>query len=109
MARNRMAGWRDYLGMDCVTAREAISAMADGEDAGADRGDVDRHVAQCAGCRAWQDAAHEVTRRARVGAAQPVRPRAAEVAAVALARARAPRRGRLVTLARVGLVAIAVG
>jgi predicted anti-sigma-YlaC factor YlaD len=83
--------------------------MADGEDAGVDSGDVDQHVARCAGCQAWRDAAHEVTRRARLGAVQPVRLRAQEVAAVARAGARAPRRARLVTSARVGLVAIAVG
>jgi predicted anti-sigma-YlaC factor YlaD len=95
--------------MDCATAREAISAMADGEDPGSDSGDVEAHLAQCAACRAWRDAAHEVTRRARLGVARPIPVRAREVAAVARSRARVPRRARLATLARVGLVAVAMG
>jgi predicted anti-sigma-YlaC factor YlaD len=105
-----MGCWGDYLGMDCETAREVISAMADGEDPGADSGDVDRHLAGCGACRAWRDAAHEVTRRAGLGVARPVSRRAWEVAAAvqAQAKTRAPRRARL-ALARIGLVAVAVG
>ncbi len=95
--------------MDCATAREAISAMADAEDPGADSGDVAAHLAQCAACRAWRDAAHEVTRRARLEVAQPVPARAREVAAAVRARTWVPRRARLATLARAGLLAIAIG
>jgi predicted anti-sigma-YlaC factor YlaD len=95
--------------MDCATAREAISAMADGEDPGTDGGDVEAHLAGCAACRAWRDAAHEVTRRARLGVARPVPVRVREVAAVARSRARVPRRASLATLARVSLVAVAMG
>jgi predicted anti-sigma-YlaC factor YlaD len=95
--------------MDCATAREAISAMADGEDPGSDNDDVQAHLAGCAACWAWRDAAHEVTRRARLGVARPVSVRAREVAAVARPRATAPRRTRLAMLTRVGLVAAAMG
>lgn len=83
--------------------------MADGEGPGTDSGDVEAHLAGCAACRAWRDAAHEVTRRARLGVVRPVSVRAGEVAAVARARARAPRRTRLATLVRVCLVAVAMG
>ena len=83
--------------------------MADGEDPGADSSEVEAHLAQCAACRAWRESAHEVTRRARLELVQPVPHRAREAAAAALARARAPRRARLVTAARVGLVVIAAG
>lgn len=83
--------------------------MADGEDPGGDSSDVEAHLAQCAACRGWRESAHQVTRRARLTVAQPVSHRAREVAATALARAGAPRRARLVTVARVALVAIAAG
>lgn len=83
--------------------------MADGEDPGADSGEVEAHLAGCAACRAWRDAAHEVTRRARLGVAQPVPVRTAKVAAAARAAARVPRQARLAALVRVGLVAVAFG
>ena len=95
--------------MDCAFAREAISALLDGEDTGtADGGGLEEHLAGCAECRAWRDAAHEVTRRVRLGAAQPVPRRTREVAAAVRA---SQRRWRipLVPLYRAGLVAVAAG
>lgn len=53
--------------MDCYEAREAISALIDGEDPGAAPEEVDAHLAGCAGCRSWQERAHVLTRRARLG------------------------------------------
>jgi predicted anti-sigma-YlaC factor YlaD len=95
--------------MDCATAREAISAMVDGEDPGADISAVDEHLAGCAGCRRWREAAYEVTRRARVSVAHPAVSRSREVAAAVRAPSRGPWRGRLVAAARLGLAAVAVG
>ena len=92
--------------MDCAFAREAISAMLDGEDPGADPVEVDRHLAGCAECRAWRDAAHEVTRRVRLTAAQPAARRTREVAAAVQASQRRWRI-RAFPLYRIGLVAVA--
>jgi predicted anti-sigma-YlaC factor YlaD len=53
--------------MDCERARTAISAGLDGENPGVP-GDVLRgHLDNCARCRAWEQRAHVVTRRARLG------------------------------------------
>jgi predicted anti-sigma-YlaC factor YlaD len=105
---NRTGQRADYLGMDCALAREAVSAMLDGEDPKADSGELDGHLAACAECRPWRDAAHEVTRRVRLGAAQPVPRRTREVVAAMRARHRWWR-VRPVLLCRLGLVAVAVG
>ena len=48
-------------------AREAISARIDGEDPGLPDDVLDAHLASCAACRDWQQRAHDVTRRARLG------------------------------------------
>jgi predicted anti-sigma-YlaC factor YlaD len=53
--------------MQCDRFREAISARIDGEDPGLPDGALDAHLGACADCRAWQEHAHEVTRRARLG------------------------------------------
>ena len=53
--------------MQCDGLREAISARIDGEDPGLPDGALDAHLGFCAGCRAWQQRAHAVTRRARLG------------------------------------------
>jgi predicted anti-sigma-YlaC factor YlaD len=53
--------------MDCDRAREAISARIDGEDPGLPGNVIETHLASCAECRDWQQRAHEVTRRARLG------------------------------------------
>jgi Putative zinc-finger len=55
--------------MECETAREAISAVLDGEQAGVLIEDLQEHLLGCAACRRWREAAHEVTRRARTAAA----------------------------------------
>ena len=53
--------------MQCDGLREAISARIDGEDPGLPDGALYVHLGFCAGCRAWQQRAHAVTRRARLG------------------------------------------
>ncbi|HTR93097.1 MAG TPA: zf-HC2 domain-containing protein [Trebonia sp.] len=53
--------------MQCDRFREAISARIDGEDPGLPDGALDAHLEACADCRAWQQQAHAVTRRARLG------------------------------------------
>src|ERR1700733_2475366 len=53
--------------MECDRAREAISASIDGEDPGVPDDVLDAHLAGCAACRDWQQRAHVMTRRARLG------------------------------------------
>jgi predicted anti-sigma-YlaC factor YlaD len=53
--------------MGCDRIREAISARIDGEDPGLPAGVLDAHLSACAACREWQQRAHAVTRRARLG------------------------------------------
>jgi predicted anti-sigma-YlaC factor YlaD len=53
--------------MDCDKAREAISARIDGEDPGVPGGALEAHLEECASCRGWQQRAHALTRRARLG------------------------------------------
>lgn len=56
---------RDYWGMDCDTAREALSARIDGEREPIPAARVDEHLAGCDFCREWQAAAVEQTRQLR--------------------------------------------
>jgi predicted anti-sigma-YlaC factor YlaD len=73
--------------MFCAQVREALSARLDGEPVGEGTGDdqsgsarltprrdpdqsVDRHLAECAGCRAWLPEAERVTRAVRVRAVE---------------------------------------
>jgi predicted anti-sigma-YlaC factor YlaD len=53
--------------MECDRIREAISARIDGEDPGVPDGALEAHLAGCETCRGWQQRAHVVTRRARIG------------------------------------------
>ena len=53
--------------MECDRVREAISARIDGEDPGVPDGTIEAHLATCAACRGWQQRAHAMTRRARLG------------------------------------------
>ena len=53
--------------MDCDRAREAISARIDGEDPGVPGDVIEAHLETCAACRGWQQRAHTMTRRARLG------------------------------------------
>jgi predicted anti-sigma-YlaC factor YlaD len=96
--------------MDCETAREAVSAELDGEAPGVPPAGLDEHLARCAACRAWREAAHEVTRRARIAPAVASPRRTGEVLAAVRARARVPRRRvGTVAAARAGLAVVAAG
>jgi predicted anti-sigma-YlaC factor YlaD len=58
--------------MQCPLFREAVSARLDGEPLGMPARVLDDHLAGCAACATWADAAARVTRRARLAAAPPV-------------------------------------
>ncbi|HUN77436.1 MAG TPA: hypothetical protein VMU32_00790 [Solirubrobacteraceae bacterium] len=100
--------------MDCDAARDAISALLDGELPGTAplqspervRAQLEAHLASCVPCRAWREQAHDVTRRARLALAQPApAPDPSLLAAVAAVE----RRGawwRTLLLARLALVAV---
>ncbi len=83
--------------------------MVDGEDPGTDSGRVEVHLAECAACREWRDAAHEVTRRARLQLAEHAPSRTDEVLAAVHARMLAARPAVTVSLARLALAAVAAG
>ncbi|HEY7146403.1 MAG TPA: zf-HC2 domain-containing protein [Streptosporangiaceae bacterium] len=53
--------------MTCDHVREAISASLDGAAPCMPASAVEAHLAGCAGCRAWREAAHALTRHARLG------------------------------------------
>jgi predicted anti-sigma-YlaC factor YlaD len=94
-------------------AREALSARLDGEHASPDDAAltdaaVDAHLADCADCRAWLEAAHTVTRRARLALVRPTPDLADAVVSAVLAERAARARGRRVLAARLGLVAAAL-
>jgi predicted anti-sigma-YlaC factor YlaD len=56
----------------CSSVREAVSARLDGEPLGMAEDALDQHLAGCAACAGWADAAAAVTRRARLAAAPEV-------------------------------------
>jgi len=62
----------DYQDVNCDGAREALSALLDGEPPGADVAEVEEHVAQCSACEKWRDRTHELTRRVRLQPAGPL-------------------------------------
>jgi len=91
--------------MECDRAREAISARIDGEDSGIPDDVLEAHLAGCAGCRSWEQRAHMVTRRARLGSAFLDRDLTEQVLA---ALPPAPARRRRSLTQRGGLVAVAL-
>jgi predicted anti-sigma-YlaC factor YlaD len=52
----------DLVEMSCSTWRDAISAIADGEEPAVDRRLVDAHVARCADCTDFRENVHRLTR-----------------------------------------------
>ena len=58
--------------MNCERCREAISARIDGEPSVAGEGEIRRHLAGCAECRRWEQAAIGVTRAIRLHPAEAV-------------------------------------
>jgi len=90
--------------MACDGAREAISARIDGEDPGCPEGAIEAHLARCGACRDWQQRAHALTRRTRLGG--PFLDH--DLAGGVLAVAPAPPPGRPRPILRAGLVAVAL-
>lgn len=100
--------------MDCDAARDAISALLDGElpataplrSPERARAQLEAHLENCAACRAWREQAHDVTRRARLAVARPA---PAPDSSLLGAMAAVERRGawwRTLLLARLALVAV---
>jgi predicted anti-sigma-YlaC factor YlaD len=92
--------------MECETAREAISALLDGEPSGLAQSELDAHLADCAACRSWREQAHTVTRMGRLAAVEPA-PRPVDELIEALERSRPGPRFPSLGLARIGLIAVA--
>jgi predicted anti-sigma-YlaC factor YlaD len=57
--------------MRCTRFREAVSARIDGEDPGLPTAEIDAHLAECPGCRAWADAAASPALRSVASPADP--------------------------------------
>jgi predicted anti-sigma-YlaC factor YlaD len=96
----------------CPTVREALSARLDGEPLGMPADALDQHLAACAACARWAEAAAAVTRRARLAPA-PAVPDLTAVVLTALPRelpgVGAAARTRLADAAvRLALLAVAV-
>jgi predicted anti-sigma-YlaC factor YlaD len=75
--------------MDCATARELISSIADGESTGAEHAAVDAH-SECADCAAFATAVERLDRKLRIRPAEAV----PDLVAGVTARARPARLGR---------------
>ncbi len=52
--------------MDCEIARDAMSALMDGEDPGVEPEVLEAHLQGCDRCRSWRLTAHELTRQVRL-------------------------------------------
>jgi len=59
----------DDTAPECLAAREALSALVDGEDPGLGADWLTQHLVGCSACRQWYAAAQDLRRRTRV---QPV-------------------------------------
>jgi predicted anti-sigma-YlaC factor YlaD len=99
--------------VSCDPFRDALSARLDGESPGMDTARLEEHLAGCPSCRDWQEAAAEVTRRARLEPAPRVPDVTAAVLAALPAVARPVRRwvdaGLRLALVAVGAGQLAVG
>jgi predicted anti-sigma-YlaC factor YlaD len=91
--------------MTCDTVCEAISARIDGEDPGLHVDAIEAHLLGCAACRGWEQRAHTLTRRTRLGGSFLEHDLTSQVLA-AIPAAPARRRQRLAQQA--GLIAVAL-
>jgi predicted anti-sigma-YlaC factor YlaD len=92
----------------CEPFRDALSARLDGEEPGMAPARLEEHLAGCPACRAWQEAAAEVTRRARLVPAAAVPDVTAAVLA-ALPATRPARRPAVEVLLRAALLVVGAG
>lgn len=88
----------------CRAVREALSAMADGEDATLTSENVRAHLTRCPDCARWWRRAHRIDRLLGVG----VVPGGPDLADAVLARVRLPHRGRWRAHLRIALVVVAL-
>jgi predicted anti-sigma-YlaC factor YlaD len=58
--------------MTCELARDELSAQLDGEQSRSLTTTPAEHLRGCTGCRNWQEAAHQRTRRVRRTSARPI-------------------------------------
>jgi len=69
---NFLAVAGDYVGVDCLACRDAVSARMDGEAEPVPAEVTDAHLLVCAACRSWGELAAEVTRAVLMRAMVPV-------------------------------------
>jgi copper transport protein len=101
----------DYVSVTCEQIQEALSAMLDGEESGADPELVLRHVAGCRDCTAWERGWQASGARLRMAPAERV-PDLAEGIVAAVQADRLTRRSRLSLgrwPVRAALVAVGLG
>lgn len=93
------------MDVDCEQAREATSALLDGEEPGLDQERSRAHLTRCRACQDWADDAARINRLARLSPADPV----PDIAAVVVPELGRPWRARLrpVVWAALLLVALA--
>ncbi|AHH95514.1 DUF1775 domain-containing protein [Kutzneria albida] len=88
--------------MDCGIAREALSAVMDGEAPGP--AGLDAHLAACPACTTWQAQASRIGRLAAISAAEP----GPDLTSLVLAGVSLPRPARGRSALRVALLVVAV-
>lgn len=92
--------------MECFRAREALSALLDGEDPGVERDVVRPHLDSCPACSRWQEDAAGLDRRMRLAPAttegEP------DLAARVLPNVRLPRPRRWPAVVRAALAVVAL-
>lgn len=91
--------------MNCAAAREALSALLDGEAPGSDPAAARAHAEGCADCARWYDRAEQLGRQVRVA---PVDEPGPDVTEAVMARVELPQRGRWRGPLRIALLAAAV-
>lgn len=90
---------------NCEAAREALSALLDDEDPGADPAAVRAHIDTCAECERWRERAEQLGRQLRIAPAPQPGP---DVTEQVLSRVELPRAGRWRRPLRIALLAAAV-
>jgi len=94
--------------VNCDAAREAISALLDGEAPGPELSELEEHLAGCLACQRWRERAHKLTRSVRLQPARPVpRPPTGLIEAVRNEHRGRPWRAGRLTRTRIALVILA--